>query len=259
MKNKKLILGVILLIVALVMIVFGIKYMSDQNKDETASTNDESSLTSDSAETSESKEEKVDFSKLALPQLSNEVAENETELEIVTSMGSIKVKLFPELAPKAVENFVKHSKGGYYNGTPFHRVINEFMIQGGDPQGNGTGGESIWGKPFGVEKTPELYHIRGALAMAKTNDPISIGSQFYIVQNDQDQSSQVSADDMPEKIVEAYKKGGTPFLDGQYTVFGQVIEGMDIVDKIAALPVGANDKPNEEVTVQQINVIKEAN
>ena len=95
--------------------------------------------------------------------------------------------------------------------------------------------------------------------MAKTNDPISIGSQFYIVQNDQDQSSQVSADDMPEKIVEAYKKGGTPFLDGQYTVFGQVIEGMDIVDKIAALPVGANDKPNEEVTVQQINVIKEAN
>ena len=145
MKNKKLILGVILLIVALVMIVFGIKYMSDQNKDETASTNDERSLTSDSAETSKSKEEKVDFSKLALPQLSNEVAENETELEIVTSMGSIKVKLFPELAPKAVENFVKHSKDSYYNGTPFHRVINEFMIQGGDPSRQW----NWWGKYLG--------------------------------------------------------------------------------------------------------------
>ena len=82
------------------------------------------------------------------PQLSNEVSENEKLVEMETSMGTIKIKLFPEYAPKAVENFVKHSEEGYYDGLIFHRVIKDFMIQGGDPNGNGTGGESIYGKPF---------------------------------------------------------------------------------------------------------------
>ena len=99
-----------------------------------------------------------------------------------TNMGDIKIKLFPEKAPKTVENFVTHSKNGYYNGLKFHRVINDFMIQGGDPRGNGTGGESIWGGSFKDEFDPELHNLRGALSMANSG-PNTNGSQFFIVHN----------------------------------------------------------------------------
>ena len=96
-----------------------------------------------------------------------------------TNMGDIKIKLFPEKAPKTVENFVTHSKNGYYNGLKFHRVINDFMIQGGDPRGNGTGGESIWGGSFPDEFDPELHNLRGALSMANSG-PNTNGSQFLL-------------------------------------------------------------------------------
>ena len=191
-----------------------------------------STTTSTKAETTTSSK-KVDLNALDLPQLETNVKENEDVVEIVTTQGNIKAKLFPEIAPKAVENFMTHAKEGYYNGTPFHRVIDEFMIQGGDPKGDGTGGESIWKKGFKVEISNRLYHIRGALAMARSQALDSQGSQFYIVQNDQDVSDGLAIQYYPEKIIEAYKKGGTPQLDGNYTVFGQVIEGMDVVDKIA--------------------------
>ena len=98
-----------------------------------------------------------------------------------TSKGTIKMRLFPEKAPKTVENFVTHAKEGYYDGLTFHRVINGFMIQGGDPLGNGTGGESIWGKPFEDEFDVELRNFRGALSMANAG-PSTNGSQFFIVQ-----------------------------------------------------------------------------
>ena len=98
-----------------------------------------------------------------------------------TSMGTIKLRLFPEKAPKTVENFVTHAKEGYYDGLTFHRVINGFMIHGGDTLGNGTGGESIWGRPFEDEFDVELRNFRGALSMANAG-PCTNGSQFFIVQ-----------------------------------------------------------------------------
>ncbi|MGX7417692.1 peptidylprolyl isomerase [Carnobacterium gallinarum] len=254
MKNKKLVWGVILLIIAIIAIVVGVVY-ANNNKSDDAKTAQSSSISQ--VTESSSSVEAVDFSNLTLPQLTTDVTDKEAVVEIVTTMGSIKIKLFPQYAPKAVENFITHSKNGYYNGTIFHRVIENFMIQGGDPDGTGMGGQSIWGKPFGVETSPELYNIRGALSMAKTNEPISIGSQFYIVQNTDDMSGQTNSSTTPEKIVDAYKKGGYPSLDGGYTVFGQVIEGMDIVDKIAAVKV-TNDKPDEDIKIEKINIIQEA-
>ncbi|NRD76382.1 peptidylprolyl isomerase [Bacillus sp. BRMEA1] len=193
------------------------------------------------------------------PQLTKEVADKDRVVEIDTSVGSIKIKLFPEYAPKAVENFVTHSEKGYYNGLIFHRVIKDFMIQGGDPNGDGTGGESIWGAPFKDELSDHLFNIRGALAMANSG-PNTNGSQFFIVQNPKLDSSlkeQMEQAGYPKEIMEAYEKnGGTPWLDQHYTVFGQVIEGMDVVDKIANTPVDAKDKPKKDVTIKAIKVIK---
>jgi peptidyl-prolyl cis-trans isomerase B (cyclophilin B) len=193
------------------------------------------------------------------PQLSTEVAENEKLVEMETSMGNIKIKLFPEYAPKAVENFVKHSEDGYYDGLIFHRVIKDFMIQGGDPNGNGTGGESIWGKPFEDEFSRNLYNLHGALSMANSGSNTN-GSQFFIVQStslDPSMKSQMEQAGFPKEIIEAYdKNGGTPWLDHKHTVFGQVIEGMDIVDKIADTPVGAQDKPEKDVIIKKIKVLK---
>jgi peptidyl-prolyl cis-trans isomerase B (cyclophilin B) len=186
------------------------------------------------------------------PQLTNEVKENEVLVEMNTSMGMIKIKLFPEQAPKAVENFVTHSKKGYYDGLIFHRVIEDFMIQGGDPQGTGRGGESIWNKPFEDEFSNVLYNLRGAISMANSG-PNTNGSQFFIVQN-ANLDSRADIENYPSPIKEAYQKGGTPWLDNKHTVFGQVIEGMDIVDKIAAIKVGAEDKPVEDVVIKSITV-----
>lgn len=223
------------------------------------------SKTKDSNETKQSttaKKDKVDLNKLELPQLNKEVADNEALVEMVTTEGNIKIKLFPEQAPKTVENFIKHSKDGYYNGVKFHRVINDFMIQSGDPKGDGTGGESIWGKPFEDEISNQLYNIRGALSMANAG-PGTNGSQFFIVQNTQDISDGLLLEDNPEKIIEAYKNGGASTLDGKHTVFGQVVDGMDIVDKIAkteveASPNGEMSVPKKEIKIEKIEVLQEA-
>jgi len=193
------------------------------------------------------------------PQLSTEVADNERLVEMDTTMGTIKIKLFPEYAPKAVENFIKHSEDGYYNGLIFHRVIKEFMIQGGDPNGNGTGGESIWGAPFEDEFSNNLFNIRGALSMANSGANTN-GSQFFIVQNtklDPSMKAEMENTGYPKEIIDAYdKNGGSPWLDQHYTVFGQVIEGMDVVDKIAETPVDSKDKPKKDVKIEQIKVLK---
>lgn len=192
------------------------------------------------------------------PQLTAEIADNEKLVEMETSMGTIKIKLFPEYAPKAVENFLKHSEEGYYDGLIFHRVIKDFMIQGGDPRGNGTGGESIYGKPFEDEFTSQLFNIRGALSMANAG-PNTNGSQFFIVQNpslDGSWKAQMEKADYPQEIIEAYENGGTPWLDYRHTVFGQVIAGMDIVDLIANTPANAQDKPKEDVQIKKIKILK---
>jgi len=176
-----------------------------------------------------------------------------------TNMGDIKIKLFPEHAPKAVENFVTHAQNGYYDGIIFHRVINDFMIQGGDPTGTGRGGESIWGAPFKDEFTPELHNIRGALSMANAG-PGTNGSQFFIVQKTDAGAEMISQmsqmpESFPAECVEDYKAvGGTPWLDYRHTVFGQVYEGMDIVDNIANAPVDGMDKPLEKIFIETITV-----
>ncbi|KXT78292.1 peptidylprolyl isomerase [Streptococcus sp. DD13] len=209
------------------------------------------------------------------PQLSTEVANNEAQVVLHTSKGDITIKLFPELAPLAVQNFLTHAKEGYYNGLTFHRVIKDFMIQGGDPNGNGTGGESIWkgkdetkdsGNGFVNEISPFLYSIRGALAMANSGADTN-GSQFFIVQNSQDQTAtiqQLEAQGQrkyPSKIRDAYKNGGYPSLDTGYTIFGQVIKGMDVVDQIASVETSkedsSKDKPLEEIKITSIDIVKD--
>ena len=207
--------------------------------------------------TAELKEKAQKSGKDAFPQLSDKVGKDEAEVILHTSKGDITVKLFPTLAPKASENFLKHAKDKYYDGLTFHRVIKDFMIQSGDPKGDGTGGESIWKKGFAVEPTPFLYNIRGALAMANTGAKESNGSQFYIVQNKDDQSKQLGNAGYPKPIIDAYKKGGYPAGDTKYTVFGQVIKGMDVVDTIANLEVDNNSKPKENVTVNSVEVVKD--
>lgn len=181
-----------------------------------------------------------------------------------TTMGDIKIRLFPAEAPKAVENFETHAKDGYYNGLKFHRVIKDFMIQGGDPMGTGIGGESIWGRPFEDEFSENLHNLRGALSMANAG-PGTNGSQFFIVQANTvpaqmvPQMEQLIGRGFTEDSVADYKAlGGTPWLDFRHTVFGQVLEGMDIVDAIADVPVGANDMPKTDVLINSIDIeIKE--
>lgn len=175
---------------------------------------------------------------------------------IKTNFGSIRVKMLPEAAPKAVENFLTHARNGYYNGIIFHRVINDFMIQGGDPTGTGMGGESIWGDSFEDEFTPDARNFRGALSMANAG-PGTNGSQFFIVQAGPETIDarmfpmlKRQGKEFSEEAVAKYTEmGGTPWLDGAHTVFGQVIEGMDVVDKIAAVRVDRSSRPYDEVTI----------
>ena len=178
-----------------------------------------------------------------------------------TTMGDIKIKLFKEQTPKTFENFTTHAKNGYYNGLIFHRVIKDFMIQGGDPTGTGMGGESIWGPKFEDEFTPELHNLRGALSMANAG-PNTNGSQFFIVQANTVPSNMLDQmedlpDAFPPECAKAYADmGGTPWLDFRHTVFGQVYEGMDVVDAIANVKTGAGDKPVVAVEIENIEIIE---
>ena len=176
-----------------------------------------------------------------------------------TNMGDIKIKLFPDKTPKTAENFITHAKNGYYDGLKFHRVIKDFMIQGGDPLGTGVGGESIWGEKFEDVFDAELHNLRGALSMANAG-PDTNGSQFFIVQANEapanmlSQMEELTDSGFPREIVDAYRElGGTPWLDFRHTVFGQVFEGMDVVDNIAAVET-VNDKPCEDVIITSIDI-----
>ena len=195
-----------------------------------------------------------------------------------TNHGDITLRFFPEEAPLAVENFLTHARNGFYDGLTFHRVIPNFMIQGGCPKGTGTGGTSIWGHGFDTEPSYHLRHFRGALAMAHAG-PGTIGSQFYIVQNNSlgfqhmmefqdilahqdeaigrfDNGTLLHLRDIhPAEEVGTYlEHGGTPHLDwhnsdNPHTVFGHAVWGMDVIDEIANTPTGANNRPVEDITI----------
>ena len=193
----------------------------------------------------------------------------------VKDYGTIKVRFFADKAPKAVENFLTHAKNGYYNGLGFHRIIKDFMIQGGDPLGSGMGGESIWNKGFKVEIDNDLRHYAGALSMARSNAIDSQGSQFFIVQNEkfspmteaawkqaESQAKSTASKNktplvtFPKEVRDNYAKhGGSPHLDGSYTVFGQVYGGLDIVNKIASVKVGSDGQtPTKKPVIEKITV-----
>ncbi len=196
--------------------------------------------------------------------MANQVAKpaaGDTVATIQTTLGTIKVKLFPKETPKTCENFITHAKNGYYDGIIFHRIIKDFMIQGGDPEGTGRGGESIWGGSFEDEFDPDLHNLRGALSMANAG-PNTNGSQFFIVQArsvDPRMLRQMEEAGLeygfPPDAIDNYRAmGGTPWLDFKHTVFGQVCEGMDVVDAIAAVETGFQDKPLEDVKILSIDV-----
>ncbi len=193
-------------------------------------------------------------------QLSAGGVENDfPKVELITTKGTITIELYPDVAPKAVENFLTHSKNGYYNGLTFHRVMNDFMIQGGDPLGNGRGGESIYGANFEDEFSPELYNFRGALSMANSG-PNTNGSQFFIVQKkhiEPERIQQMQEIGVPEEVIKGYSEhGGTPWLDNRHTVFGQVIEGLEIIDAIAAVEVDGQAMPIEPIFIEKVQVIQ---
>jgi peptidylprolyl isomerase len=147
-----------------------------------------------------------------------------------TTQGNVEIKLYPDAAPKTVENFLGLVKAGYYDGIAFHRVIKSFMIQGGDPTGTGRGGESIWGSKFEDEFSPNLsFDRKGILAMANAG-PNTNGSQFFITT-------------VP-----------TPWLNNKHTIFGEVVSGYDAVEKIENTAVGAGDKPLEDQRIIKATV-----
>lgn len=216
---------------------------------------------------SERKVDKIDYALAAEKQMKLPEKGETVAIIKVKGFGEIKVKFFEEIAPKAVENFITHAKQGYYDGVTFHRVINEFMIQGGDPKGDGTGGESIWGKGFEEELDYELVPYRGSLCMASSGvGNSSLGSQFFITQANYSEImyGYLKQGGYPEKLLETYKtRGGYLSLYLNYTVFGQVYEGMDVVDKIARVKTEKEnnraegkiqDKPLEDVIIEKIEV-----
>ncbi len=151
--------------------------------------------------------------------------------EMKTNRGTITLELYPDIAPKAVENFIKLSQKGYYNGVIFHRVIKGFMIQGGDPTGTGMGGQSIWGKEFENEYKPNVVFDKpGLLAMANRG-PNTNGSQFFIT------------------------VAPAPWLNGGYTIFGKVIKGFDVVKKIENSKTGYRDKPVEKQVIESVTIV----
>ena len=177
---------------------------------------------------------------------------------IKTNHGDMRIKLFPDHAPKTVANFIALSKDGYYDGVIFHRIIKDFMIQGGDPTGTGMGGESIYGESFEDEFSEELYNVRGALSMANAG-PNTNGSQFFIVQNQHLPYSkkEIARGGWPEPIAEIYaEQGGTPHLDRRHTVFGQLADeaSYEVLDTIAGVETGAMDKPVDDVVIETIEI-----
>lgn len=194
---------------------------------------------------------------LHFPQL-DVVATEGPVATIQTNHGALKIKLFPEQAPKTVANFVALSKDGYYDGVIFHRIIKDFMIQGGDPTGTGMGGSSIYGDRFEDEFSMEVFNVRGALSMANAG-PNTNGSQFFIVQNNNlpYAAKELERGGWPAPIAAYYSEnGGTPHLDQRHTVFGQLMDdaSYEVLDAIAGVATGDQDKPVEDVVIKTVTI-----
>lgn len=276
MKNMKKILlsqniKKVLLLSVMIIMVFSLTGCSEDSTNNTNTTNSKNTTSTNKSNTSKNEtstntlntEETVDVTSIDFVSAAKkQVAEPEKGETIaimhIKNYGDIKIKFFDEVAPKAVENFITHAKNGYYNGVTFHRVINDFMIQGGDPTATGAGGESIWGEEFEDEFSYELVPYRGALCMANAGSNTN-GSQFFIEQAHYDEETYnlMKQYGYPENLLEAYKTyGGSMHLFLAHTVFGQVVEGMDIVDKIAACDTDENDKPVEDVVIESIEIVE---
>lgn len=205
-----------------------------------------------------------------------DIEEGEVYAKInIEGYGTITVKFFPEEAPKAVENFITHAKEGYYDGVTFHRILDDFMIQGGDPTGTGAGGESIWGASFEDEFAEDLHPYRGALCMANAGSNTN-GSQFFIVQADaayiasMEEMLQAQYEvtlgeyikmgydtELTDEQVKNYETyGGTPWLYEHHTVFGQVMDGFDVLDAVAGVKTNSSGTPESPVVITSIEVIE---
>ena len=183
----------------------------------------------------------------------------DTVATIKTSKGDIKVVLYPKIAPLAVENFVTHAQNGYYDNVVFHRVIEDFVIQTGDPDGTGTGGNSIWDLPFSDQFSDNLHHYSGALSMANSGKDTN-RSQFFIVTASPKSITDEVVTLMQQagwrqEIIDAYRQaGGAPNLDYKHTVFGQVYEGLDIAFEISGVKTDENDRPKEDIIISTIEI-----
>lgn len=178
-----------------------------------------------------------------------------------TSLGEIRAQLFAQDAPLAVQNFTSLAQEGYYDGITFHRAVYGFVVQSGDAGGDGLGGRTIWGRPYPVEYSGRVRHYSGALCAAfSQDDPVSGGSQFYFVAAlpgalDEGLRAQMEGAGWPEDALEAYAQvGGLPYLDNTDTVFGQVYQGMEVVDAIARAETDENGRPLEEITLNSVTI-----
>ena len=254
-------------IIIMLVLLFVLTGCGNEQATNNTSKNTTKTNTTNTATTNIVKEESkvsVDYALAAEKQMAMPTTGETVAIFHIKDYGDIKVKFFEDVAPKAVENFTTHAKEGYYNGVTFHRVINEFMIQGGDPEGTGMGGESIWGEDFEEELSEELVPYRGSLCMASRglqNSP-SLGSQFFITQANYNEreASYFKSYGLSDDLLEQYKKygGSIVSLYQQYTVFGQVYEGMEVVDKIAEnTPVEDNNGtvlPENQPLIESIEV-----
>lgn len=255
MKIKFLSLGLIFILLLTLTGCANEKNSSDNKITTRNTTNKASNETSQ-----ESALDNVDYKTAAEHQMSMPEEGETIAIMHVKNFGDIKFKFFEDVAPKAVENFLTHAQNGYYNGVTFHRIINEFMIQGGDPTATGAGGESIWGENFQAEVDYNYVPYRGSLCMASSS--LGIGSQFFITQANYSETMEKSMENSgyPKSLIEQYKNyGGYLSLYMQYTVFGQVFEGMEVVDKIAEVETelsssNEKSKPVEDVVIESIEV-----
>ena len=267
--KKKVLKKTGIMLMAAALTVAGLGGCAVKNKDKVEDTNSQA-VTGEAADgTKAAEEEAVDPNLQFAPPVSGDTLATFD----VEGYGKMTFKLFPEVAPKAVENFVTHSKEGYYDGVTFHRVCADFMIQGGDPDGTGYGGESIYGEAFEDEFSDNLSPYRGALCMANSG-PNTNSSQFFIVQADAstitdmedllkeryditlgDYFSKAYSIELSDSQISEYReKGGTPWLTRKHTVFGQIVEGLDVLDKISAVKVDENDKPLSAVVINHIEI-----
>ncbi|BCN30439.1 complement regulator-acquiring protein [Anaeromicropila herbilytica] len=262
----------IIMLSLLSLILIGCSKKSDSDNKET---NNSKETTSDESNSDSTKDASANETKSTAKTTSSDAKGTGLQFEspkkgdtiaelVVKDYGTISLRFFPDQAPKAVENFITHAKKGYYNGLTFHRIISDFMIQGGDPTGTGMGGESIWGKAFEDEFSDDLSPYRGALCMANSGANTN-GSQFFIVQANAATVTQDVVDWSEEQTGKTFTKeqlnnyfnvGGTPWLYTKHTVFGQMYDGFDVLDKIAAVATDANGMPTDKVIIEKINIKK---